>query len=156
MNAGEFSDYLGYFIPDYAAEIATNYGLSDAESLAQAKYEVLSDLPDGISTPGQELRCIVANSNSSGDVIGYLWYRIDTDSRSAFISDFYIFPEQRGKGYGRHTLNTLENTLSRAGIDQLKLRVAAENERAHHVYKAAGFRTTGFNMSKRIGTATDL
>ncbi|MBB3146719.1 hypothetical protein FHS21_003135 [Phyllobacterium trifolii] len=29
MRASEFAKYLRYFIPDYEAEISTNYGLND-------------------------------------------------------------------------------------------------------------------------------
>jgi len=148
MKATEFAAYLAYFIPDYAAEIAANYGLSETEAFARASREIADDLPDGPQTPGEALLCIV---NEVDDHIGYLWYRPDPAERSAFISDFHILAAHQGRGYARQALNALESRLAESGIIEIRLRVAASNERAQHVYKASGFRTTGMNMSKRIG-----
>ncbi|MCF6314892.1 MAG: hypothetical protein L3J30_01090 [Marinosulfonomonas sp.] len=36
MRADEFGGYLDYFVPDYAAEISSNYGLPKDETLARA------------------------------------------------------------------------------------------------------------------------
>lgn len=151
MRGNEFLEYLDYFIPDYAAEISTNYGLSNAAALAQAKQEIAKDLPDGPDTPGQVLLCITDDERGNDDVIGYLWYHPGKDSRSAFVSDFHILPAHQGNGYGKRALSALETALSDNGFEQIRLRVAADNERAHHIYLTGGFRTTGINMSKWIG-----
>lgn len=148
MKATEFAAYLAYFIPDYAAEIAVNYGLSETEAFARASREIADNLPDGPQTPGEVLLCIL---NELDDHIGYLWYRPDPAERSAFISDFHILATHQGRGYGRQALNALETHLAGSGITEIRLRVAADNERAQHVYKTSGFQTTGINMSKRIG-----
>ncbi|CAN7683436.1 GNAT family N-acetyltransferase [Phyllobacterium sp. LjRoot231] len=153
MHGSEFPEYLDYFIPDYAAEISTNYGLSNTVALAQAKREVADDLPNGPDTEGQVLLCITDDERGNDDVIGYLWYRPDKDSRSAFICDFHILRAYQGNGYGKRALSALEATLSDKGFEQIRLRVAADNERAHHIYRTGGFRTTGINMSKRISKA---
>lgn len=91
------------------------------------------------------------DERGSDVVIGYVWYRPDKDSRSAFVSDFHILPAHQGNGYGKGALSALEATLSDKGFEQIRLRVAADNERAHHIYRTGGFRTTGINMSKWIG-----
>ncbi|SFU21729.1 GNAT family N-acetyltransferase [Mesorhizobium sp. YR577] len=151
MRSNEFPGYLDYFVPDYATEISTNYGLSSAAALAQAKREISEDLPDGADTPGQMLLCVIDDERGDDDAIGYLWYRPDKEPRSAFICDFHILVAHQGNGYGKLALSALEVILSDAGFEQIRLRVAADNERAHHVYKVGGFRATGINMSKRIG-----
>ncbi|CAN7492060.1 GNAT family N-acetyltransferase [Pararhizobium sp. LjRoot235] len=148
MKATEFAAYLAYFIRDYAAEIAANYGLSETEGFARASREIADHLPDGPQTPGEVLLCIV---NEADDHVGYLWYRPAPGERSAFISDFHILAAHQGRGYGRQALNALETHLAESGIAEIRLRVAADNERAQHVYKTSGFQTTGINMSKRIG-----
>ena len=148
MKSTEFAAYLAYFIPDYAAEIAANYGLSEAEAFARASREIADDLPEGPQTPGEVLLWIV---NEAEDHVGYLWYRPDPAECSAFISDFHILAAHQGRGYGRQALDALETRLVENGISEIRLRVAADNERAQHVYKTSGFRTTGINMSKRIG-----
>ncbi|TCL73487.1 GNAT family N-acetyltransferase [Rhizobium sp. BK251] len=153
MRSSEFPGYLDYFIPEYAVEISANYGLSDAEALAQAKREIVDDLPDGTQTHGHTLLCITDDESGDDDVVGYLWYRRSEDLGFVFINDFHIFAAHQGKGYGKSALNALEAELSDAGVEHIRLRVAADNERAQHVYRHCGFRTTGFNMSKRIGKA---
>ena len=90
MQDTEYLAYLDYFIPDYAVEISSNYGLSEAASLAQAKREIAADLPDGVNTQGQVLLCLIDESDNSEALIGYLWYKPDAEMRSVFICDFYI------------------------------------------------------------------
>lgn len=150
MRSDEFPGYLDYFIPDYAAEISANYGLSNTAALVQAKREIAKDLSNGPDTPGHILLCITDSEKENAEAIGYLWYRPDKDSRLVFISDFHILPVYQGNGYGKKSLRALEVALANEGFEQIRLRVAADNERAHHIYQAGGFRTTGINMSKCI------
>ncbi|PSH68690.1 GNAT family N-acetyltransferase [Phyllobacterium brassicacearum] len=150
MRDSEYPGYLEYFLPDYAAEISTNYGLSSLEALVQAKREIAHDLPYGVDTPGEVVLCVVNRTSDTESVVGYLWYRPDLAARSAFIKDFHIFAQHQGKGLGKQALNALEAELSRAGFEQIKLRVAEDNKRAKHVYETTGFRVTGVNMSKTI------
>lgn len=147
MRAAEFDDYRAYFIPDYAAEIVANYGLSKAEALTKATSAISDDLPQGVATSGQVLLCI---ADTSG-VVGYIWYCPNHDAGSVFISDFCILPAHQGKGYGKQALATLEAQLIKDGFTQINLRVAADNARAQHVYLQGGFRATGINMTRPIG-----
>ncbi|WP_457580850.1 GNAT family N-acetyltransferase [Ensifer canadensis] len=148
MLESEYAGYLAYFIPDYAAEIAANYGLSGADALAHATGEIAENLPLGVDTPGNVLLCLI--DSESAEHIGYLWYQPDAKGRSAFISDFHILPDHQGKGLGKLAMATLEAELSAKGFEQIKLRVAEDNRRARHVYEATGFRVTGTNMSKTL------
>lgn len=150
MQENEFLVYLDYFIPDYASEIASNYRLSDSESLAQAKREIASDLPHGVNTIGHVLLCLVDPTESPEKVMGYLWYKQDPTMRAAFINDFHILPAYQGQGLGKRALEVFENELKRKGFQQIKLRVADDNKRARHVYEVTGFRLTGINMSKSL------
>lgn len=150
MRKDEYSGYLSYFIPDYAAEISRNFGFSQAEALAQAKREIADDLPDGPDTAGEVLLAITESALGSDAVVGYFWYRPNETSRSVFISDFHILPAYQGNGYGKSALAALEAALCEAGFEHVRLRVAADNGRAHHLYESGGFRTTGINMSKSI------
>jgi ribosomal protein S18 acetylase RimI-like enzyme len=150
MRDDEYSAYLEYFIPDYAVEIASNYRISEDAAQAQAKREVEGDLPDGVNTSGHVLLCLVDQSDASEKLIGYLWYKPDATMRSAFIYDFQILAAYQGKGLGKQALNVLESELKAKGFEQIKLRVAEDNNRARHVYEATGFRVTGINMSKTI------
>lgn len=150
MHDSEYPAYLDYFITDYATEISSNYGLSGNQALARAKQEIAKDLPHGINTPGEVMLCVVNQTPEAESVVGYLWYRPDLASRSAFIKDFYIFAVHQGKGFSKQALHALETELARTGFEQIKLRVAEDNKRAKHVYEGTGFRVTGVNMSKTI------
>lgn len=146
MRADEFGGYLDYFVPDYAAEIASNYGLPHDEALMRASREINEDLAQGVDTVGHELLCITCKA----DVVGYLWYKPDHVARSVFIYDFCILPAHQGKGYGKQALSAFEAMLAGDGFEQIGLRVAADNERAQHLYLKGGFRATGINMIRRI------
>ena len=83
MRDEEYAAYLNYFIADYAAEIATNYALSPEAALAQAQREIAEDLPDGVNTHGQALRCLFDEIDGTEKRVGYLWYKPDAEIRSA-------------------------------------------------------------------------
>lgn len=147
MQVGEFDGYVGYFIPDYAAEISANYGVPRPEAQVKATKTIAEELPQGVTTTGHVLQCI---TNQTG-VVGYFWYRPNHDAGSVFINDFCILPAHQGKGYGKRALTLLEAQLANQGFTQITLRVAADNARAQHVYMQGGFRTTGINMIRNIG-----
>ena len=148
MCGDEFEGYLEYFIPDYAAEIASNYDVSLEAARARAVRETGEDLAQGVETTGQVLLCII----SGADLVGYLWYKPDHKARTAFIYDFYILPAHRGQRFGKQALIQLETLLSGEGIMQIGLRVAADNAPAQSMYNKGGYRATGINMIKRIGS----
>jgi ribosomal protein S18 acetylase RimI-like enzyme len=148
MSDAQYSTYLTYLIPHYAEDIASNYGRSYEDALAQAKAEAERHLPDGRKTEGHTLRNII--NGTLHTLIGYVWYRPDEATGSVFIYDFFILPEHRDKGQGKAALQALEMVLAADGYREIKLRVAADNPRAQHVYQTGGFRATGINMAKKI------
>jgi len=151
MRAGEFPDYLAYFIPDYAAEISSNYDVDLETARERAEQEVTADLEQGVDSPGQDLFCIVSDDLEEAPTLGYFWCKPEPEGGSVFISDFCILPPHRGKGYARAALAALEARVLDAGHCDIKLRVAADNKRAHQLYLAAGFHETGINMRKPLG-----
>ncbi|MGB5558540.1 MAG: GNAT family N-acetyltransferase [Paracoccaceae bacterium] len=153
MQAHEFADYLAYFLPDYAAEISSNYDQDIVAARAQAEQEVHQELQLGVDTPGQVLLCIVKDDDDGNTPVGYLWCKPDQDGPSVFISDFFIKPQQRGNGYAKLALAALEAVFAKTGHSEVKLRVAADNETAQRLYLSAGFRATGINMRKSFGKA---
>jgi ribosomal protein S18 acetylase RimI-like enzyme len=62
----------------------------------------------------------------------------------AFIRGMYVAPDARGKGLGRHLLNSaLKHASSWHGVEQVKLSVTAGNESAVHLYQSVGFVEVG-------------
>lgn len=55
-----------------------------------------------------------------------------------FLTDFEIFPQFRGRGFGKSQLNKLINDY---GVNSLT--VAVDNSRAKHIYDKAGFKVVG-------------
>lgn len=145
MTTAEFPQYRDYFIPDYATEIAANYGYSLEKSQAIAAQELMDDLPQDVSTPEHTLLCI---ERSGTETIGYLWYKRLDQGQTVFILDFVLFEKFRGLGYGQAALLALEEQLLETGLEQIKLRVAFDNKRALRLYEKLGFTITGYNMVK--------
>lgn len=143
-----FQGFVDYFVPDYASEIVENYRLSEAEAHLQAAQEIENSFPLAEKTPGQTLLCIMHSDNNLQLHVGYLWYKANSLQKSAFINEFYLFPQYRNKGLGRKALLALEDMLTQEGFAQINLRVAGDNEHARHVYEVCGFRVTGVNMNK--------
>ncbi len=151
MKEDEFPAYVDYFVADYGIEIKANYGKTLEQALDTARNEIRNDLPDGVRTKGNFLVCIELVKEGRRSVIGYLWYAHSGEETSAFIYDFYIFPEFRHEGYAGKSISMLEESLAASGIKEIRLRVAYSNDIALALYKKAGFMTTGINMAKNIG-----
>lgn len=146
MTTNEYPAYCEYFIDDYSREIVENYGHTLERAIELAKQDLLRSFPNGLGTNAHELLCIEVGS----ELVGYLWHSIDAKEKSTFIYDFFIFTHCRGNGYGKLAINALELKLSSLGIEQIKLRVAYQNQRALKLYQEVGFAITGYNMSKKI------
>ncbi len=150
MKEDEFPAYRDCFVADYGEEIASTYRKDKAQALVTASKEIEKDLPDGVETKDNTLLCIDLEERGETKLIGYLWYAINAEEHSAFIYDFFIHPGRRGQGYGKQSIKLLEESLTRQKIGQVKLRVAAGNDRALGLYKEMGFFITGINMARNL------
>ncbi len=88
--------------------------------------------------------------------VGYviLTFGVDLEfgGRQATITDLYLEPEQRRRGFGRKTLAHVEDFCRASGIQALELQVERNNVSAQAFYKSIGFRAHDrIPMSKRIG-----
>lgn len=59
--------------------------------------------------------------------------------KKAFLFDFGIMPEYRGKGLSRLCLLKIIEQLKREGIEELELKVRIENYKALNLYTSLGF-----------------
>ena len=152
MALAEYPAYCDYFIDDYSREIADNYGHSMDKAIELAEQDLIRSFPNGLETNEHDLLCIEFTSESEvkSEVVGYLWHSIKVSEKSTFIYDFFIFSNQRNNGYGKLAIKALESQLQAIGIEQIKLRVAYQNQRALKLYQEVGFVISGYNMSKKI------
>jgi ribosomal protein S18 acetylase RimI-like enzyme len=78
-----------------------------------------------------------------GDLVGYVavcfGYSLEFGGRDAFVDELYLAPRARGRGIGRHVLETIAAALQAAGIRALHLEVDRDNQAARHLYAKAGF-----------------
>lgn len=151
MKADEFAGYVAYFVPDYAAEISSNYDVDMKTAQARAESAVEVDLGMGVDTPGQVLLCATVEGDKSGTPVGYLWCKPIGKEKVIFISDFYILPKHRGRGYGQSALMALEKRYLDTVYEEIRLRVAIDNRVAERMYLKAGYLPTGINMRRAIG-----
>jgi len=75
--------------------------------------------------------------------IGYLiltlGFSLEYYGRDAFIDEFYIREDYRGKGIGTHALEFTQSFCKNIGVRALHLEVDRSNTRAQIFYRKAGF-----------------
>ena len=154
MSKSEFEMYISRAVPKYADDSIRAYSMDPAVAIARAKCTYGKVLIDGIATENHYLFSIVDDEQDSQ--VGMIWFLLDASAgaTSAFICDFEIFEEFRRKGYGRRTLQALENKLHREGVFQISLHVFAHNKAAQSLYKQLGYLNTGLHMARRLSSNT--
>lgn len=75
--------------------------------------------------------------------VGYIvltfGYSLEYLGRDAFIDEFFLRESHRGRGWGRETLNFVEEQARAAGVRSIHLEVVRSNTRAKDVYRRAGY-----------------
>jgi ribosomal protein S18 acetylase RimI-like enzyme len=150
MTEAEFAAYLRHAVEDYAiAHLkAGDCVAEEALTLAKADYDSL--LPEGLATKGQHLFTIRVDAVT--EPVGMIWFalRENRGKASAFIYDFQVRPELRGKGYGTATLNALESMLVGMKVVRVNLNVMGWNTGARALYERQGFTVAGIGMTKTL------
>lgn len=150
MNNLDFEDYMASAITDYAADkvAAGTWAKAEAEQLSRESFERL--LPHGVDTEKEYLYSILVGQ--ARQKVGYLWFQLNETlmGRSAFILDFVIFENVRGRGYGKQTLEALEEVAKNLDIHKISLHVFAHNTTAIALYENAGYKNTDITMAKYL------
>jgi ribosomal protein S18 acetylase RimI-like enzyme len=79
--------------------------------------------------------------------IGFIWVQVKANR--AFIYDFLIHEEYRGKGYGKQSLTAMDERLRSMNVNSVSLHVFGDNVTAQELYKKMGFEITGMQMQKK-------
>lgn len=82
---------------------------------------------------------ILANGSLCGYIALCRGFSIEFDGFDAFVDEFYLLPDFRGRGIGRFVLEEIKSQARQLDINALHLEVARDNERARRLYRAAGF-----------------
>lgn len=76
--------------------------------------------------------------------VGYIvicfGYSLEWLGRDAFIDEFYLHEEYRGRGWGRKTMEFVEREAQALGVTTLHLEVVKENSSALEIYRRVGFK----------------
>ncbi len=78
-----------------------------------------------------------------GGAVGYVvlcfGYSLEWLGRDAFVDEFYLLEGYRRRGWGRKTMEFVEEAARAAGVRTLHLEVVPENTAALQVYQKLGF-----------------
>jgi ribosomal protein S18 acetylase RimI-like enzyme len=143
MQQEDFDRVIENEIRGYAAEHVRNGNWPEEGSLERSRKEFESLLPQGVRTPDQYLWSLVDGDRK----IGFIWVHVK-DSK-AFIYDFLIDEEFRGKGYGKQALAAMDEMLKSMEVESVGLHVFGDNITAQELYKKMGFEITGIHMQKK-------
>jgi len=66
-------------------------------------------------------------------------YSLEWLGRDAFVDEIYLREAYRDRGWGKQTMDFLENAARELGIRTLHLGVVPGNQRALHLYEKVGF-----------------
>ena len=90
-----------------------------------------------------------------GAIVGYVtatWgFDVEFGGRDGYLTDLWLDPSARGRGYGKLALQAAERVAKEHGVQQLHLLVRPENHTALRMYVHAGYaRPPRLFFSKRI------
>ncbi|SFK13812.1 Acetyltransferase (GNAT) family protein [Pseudovibrio ascidiaceicola] len=144
--AARFDEFQIISVSEYAQDLMDNRGMEEHAALKKAEDGLLKAFPEGKSNEHNKLLSIMKKTKAGQVEVGFLWYSLQDDA-SAFIMDFLVYSEHRGKGYASKALEALKATFKKDGLTRIGLRVAPDNHGAIRTYYKAGFNVTGWNMS---------
>lgn len=103
-----------------------------------------------------QLWLIQQEDEAIGYIILTLGYSLEYRGRDAFIDEFYIRSNYRGKGIGSQTLAFVEDACRVLGVQALHLEVDFENPDAQRLYRRVGYqRHNRFLMTKHFAVSED-
>ena len=86
---------------------------------------------------------ILDGSGAVGYVVLCFGYSLEWLGRDAFVDEVYMLEEYRRRGWGRKTLEFVEEAARSAGVRTLHLEVVRQNTSALEVYQKLGFAEHG-------------
>lgn len=82
---------------------------------------------------------ILDGDSPVGYIVLCFGYSLEWLGRDAFVDEFYLREEYHGGGWGRRTMEFIEDIARDAGIRTLHLEVVQKNDTALRVYRKMGF-----------------
>lgn len=111
----------------------------DAEEIARLNNICFGDTSGTLIMPEEEQKRNRITYMIEQDLKTIGKIRVDISPEEGYISGFAIFPEYRGKGYGKQALKGALCILNKSGSHNVTLEVAVQNKNALNLYKSCGF-----------------
>lgn len=146
MTQEDFVPYLERGIREYAEDHVRNGNWTAEEALEKSRKQFQDLLPEGVNSKDQFLYSIV--DEEINNKMGLLWVQVR--GQNAFIYDFLIDEEFRGKGFGKQALTAMDEELKSMNVQSVGLHVFGDNTNAQELYKKMGFQITGLHMKKKL------
>ena len=149
MDEATYQVWLETTIREYADEKVASGNWPADGALERSRAEFTRLLPDGLATPGHEVRSMV---DDAGDRVGYAWF-VGEDrpfGRVVYIYDIAVDPAHRRKGHAQAALGEIEAYARTNGYVGVQLHVFGGNTAARELYRRAGFVETNITMLKRV------
>ena len=124
------ADVLLEFMREYYAFDGHGF---DREKARIALTALLRDANLGLSW------LILDGDAAVGYIVLCFGYSLEWLGRDAFVDEFYLRKEYRGRGWGRQTMAFLEDAARAAGTRALHLEVVEGNTSALQLYRKLGF-----------------
>ncbi len=119
LDCGDLEGYRRYIVENYAREKAESGQWAASDSLRRSEKEVASLLTDGVDSEGHFIYSIWAGSDDIGRV--WLHIREEAGRTLAWIYDFVVRAEFRGKGFGSRAMSAAEAKAKELGADEMGL-----------------------------------
>jgi len=150
MTQARYDAWVDASIRSYAAEkVASGNYPDDGSGVERAKAEFDQLLPNGLHSPGHELRAMI---DDDGNDVGHVWWTIEDrpPGRVVFIYDIEVYEAFRRRGHAQDALAALDDYAREHGCIGVMLHVFGSNTGARALYRKAGFEETNVLMLKRV------
>ena len=77
-------------------------------------------------------------------------YKAESAKHTGLISELFVEPDYRGKGYARQLIQAAEFFLRGLGVDCVRVDVVAHNDVAKDLYEASGFEAMHTTLIKQL------
>lgn len=96
----------------------------------------------------------VLQQHPHGKVMGFLWLIVYqnhwTGDQYGYVNNLYLSTSHRGRGLGRELMAQTDDFFRGRGVRMVRLSVTVANEAATHLYESCGYRTTRWEMEKKL------
>ena len=149
MSDEDYGAFIRKSVPQYAYDQTRSGNWSQGEAAAKARAEFQQMLPNGPQTPNAYLHNVL---DEKGRRIGMLWYFVDVSRsrKTAFLIDFFLFSEGRGKNYEAQALALFEQEARGLGVERVEMQIFSHHEEDIELYRKNSYLATSIFFSKDL------